>query len=233
VPVERLRIGTAGWSIPRAAASTFPGDGTHLQRYARVFPAAEINSSFHRPHAERTYRRWAESTPPWFRFAVKLPRAITHEGGLRGQEERLHQFLAESSGLGDRRGPLLIQLPPKFAFDRGVVESFLDLLRRSYGGPIACEPRHATWFSEEADVLLRGWSVARAAADPASARLHGSPRKYWSKYDGSFIAHLAGVLRTAPPDAATWCIFDNTASGAAIEDALALQSSVAERVPER
>ena len=89
-----IRIGTAGWSIPRAAASEFSGIGSHLERYARVLPCAEINSSFHRPHALKVYERWAASTPPSFRFSVKLPRTITHEGELRRPGPLLETFFA-------------------------------------------------------------------------------------------------------------------------------------------
>ena len=231
------RIGTAGWTIPRACADRLPQDGTHLQRYARVFTAAEINSSFHRPHAESTYRKWAESTPPGFLFSVKMPRAITHDLKLRRARLPLERFLGESAGLGDRRGPLLVQLPPSFAFDARVIARFLDLLRDRHEGDVVWEPRHATWFTGAADALLARYHVARVAADPACApgadapggwdgltyyRLHGSPRTYWSSYPQAYIDALVARL---PPDG--WCIFDNTASGAALENALSAQRAAA------
>lgn len=239
-----MRIGTAGWSIPRAAADRFPGEGTHLARYARVFSAAEINSSFHRPHTISTYAKWARSVPRDFRFALKLPRTITHEGKLRRARAPLEQFLSESSGLGARRGPLLVQLPPSFAFDRRVMARFLDLLREFDEGDVVCEPRHATWFDGRADAMLKDYKVARVAADPPPApgadvpggwpglvyfRLHGSPRKYWSSYDEAFIGRVAQSMAAAPANAARWCILDNTASGAAIENALALQDLIRSR----
>ena len=86
--VARIRIGTAGWSIPRAATSRFDSAGTHLERYSRRFDCAEINSSFHRPHAATTYAKWRGSTPPAFRFSVKIPRAITHDLKLQRARER-------------------------------------------------------------------------------------------------------------------------------------------------
>src|SRR4029079_1485820 len=135
---QRIFIGTAGWSVPRASAPNFPGDGTHLQRYSRVLRAAEINSSFHRPHAAATYARWAESTPAEFRFAVKIPRTITHERELRATRPLLDRFLEESAGLGRKRGPLLLQLPPSLAFDRRVAARFLDLLRSRFAGDVVC-----------------------------------------------------------------------------------------------
>jgi uncharacterized protein YecE (DUF72 family) len=241
---RRVFIGTAGWSIPRAAAASFPGDGTHLERYARVLSCAEINSSFHRPHAVATYGKWAAAAPPAFRFAVKIPRAISHDAGLRRTRPLLERFLEESAGLGTKRGPLLLQLPPSFAFDRRVVATFLTLLRSKFDGPVVCEPRHPTWFTPSADTLLVRHEVARVAADPPPVpgadrpgawpgivyyRLHGAPRKYWSRYDADTLTALADALLNVPSTADAWCIFDNTASGAALENAWELARLMAGR----
>jgi uncharacterized protein YecE (DUF72 family) len=234
---RRIFIGTAGWSIPRASANHFDCVGTHLQKYAAVLSAAEINSSFHRWHELATYSKWALSTPRNFRFAVKIPRIITHDQQLTRVKVPLERFLKESSGLRGKRGPLLIQLPPSFAFERRRVKNFLETLRARYDGPLVCEPRHETWFSAIASELLDSYRVARVAADPAILeigkqpgawsdivyfRLHGSPRKYWSHYSEEYIDVLARTLMEQSQSADTWCIFDNTASGAAIENALEL-----------
>jgi uncharacterized protein YecE (DUF72 family) len=231
-----IRIGTAGWSIPRGVSETFAGEGSHLERYSRVLPAAEINSSFHRPHARATYERWARATPAAFRFAVKVPRTITHEGALRRCRVPLERFLDESAGLGRRRGPLLVQLPPRFEFDARVAGRFFALLRARYEGDVVCEPRHPTWFTPAADGMLVTLRIARVAADPAPApgaerpggwlalhyyRLHGSPRKYWSRYEAASLDALAAAIRREPAKN-TWVIFDNTASGAAAVNALEL-----------
>jgi uncharacterized protein YecE (DUF72 family) len=235
----RTYIGTAGWSIPRASTHRFAGEGTHLQRYARAFGCAEINSSFHRPHAAATYEKWSASTPAGFRFAVKVPRVITHDNALRRARAPLERFLGELSGLGRKCGPLLVQLPPSQEFDRRVAGRFFDLLRARHTGAVVCEPRHASWFTAAAGALLVGQRVARVAADPppvagadepggwtglAYFRLHGSPRKYWSRYPEERIAELVRSLDSVPPAADRWCIFDNTASGAAIENAWELQT---------
>ena len=82
------RIGTAGWSIPKAVANAFPASGSHLARYAQVLNAAEINTSFYRNHRPEVYARWAAQTPDGFRFAVKLPRTITHDQRLRAARTR-------------------------------------------------------------------------------------------------------------------------------------------------
>ncbi len=230
-----VRVGTAGWAIPRDVASRFPEEGSGLQRYAARLAVAEINSSFHRPHRPSTYARWAESVPDDFRFAAKLPRSITHDLKLVGAEAELDRFLGEVAALGDKLGPLLVQLPPKLAFEPQVAEAFLRLLRERHGGAVVMEPRHSSWFGEEPDRLLRAYRVARVAADPARVpeaaepggwpgliyiRLHGSPRTYYSAYDETYLDRLAARLREAAVE--TWCIFDNTASGAAAANALAL-----------
>jgi uncharacterized protein YecE (DUF72 family) len=235
----RMVIGTAGWSIPRDCADVFAGDGTHLQRYGRRLAGVEINSSFYRAHTPAVYAKWAASTPSYFRFAVKLPKAITHERRLAGARAPLEQFLDETSGLGEKRGPILIQLPPSFAFDARLAGRFFTLVRARYDGPIVCEPRHVTWASAAADALLVRHHVARVGADPppfAEAatpggwpglvyyRLHGSPRTYWSRYDSARLATWADALRSCPPAVETWCIFDNTASGSALPNAVELDA---------
>jgi uncharacterized protein YecE (DUF72 family) len=234
----RWFIGTAGWAIPRATGHRCEGDGSHLQRYARVFPCAEINSSFHRPHTASTYAKWAGATPADFRFAVKVPKEISHVQKLRRSRPALERFLDESAGLGAKRGPLLLQLPPSFAFDARVAGRFFTLLRSLYGGPVVCEPRHPSWF-DAAGPLLARYEVSRVAANPprvpaASApggwpgityyRLHGSPRTYWSAYGDAVLKELAAAIAQRPGD--TWCIFDNTASGAALENAWELQHTL-------
>lgn len=233
-----VRIGTAGWSIPRAAAFRFDSAGTHLERYSRIFRCAEINSSFHRPHAAATYAKWRDSTPPSFRFAVKMPRTITHELKLQDPRDPLVTFLTQTDGLAEKRGPILVQLPPSLSFDASVVTRFLDVVRTVYKGTMVCEPRHVTWFSPVVGSLLDRYEISRVAADPppvpdatapagwprlAYLRLHGSPRTYWSRYDEHDIATLAASVRNIATAAEVWCVFDNTASGAAIENAWELR----------
>jgi len=237
---DQLRIGIAGWAIRREHSARFAHVGTHLQRYATLFNCVEINSCFYRPHRISTYARWAESVPENFRFAVKLPKVITHELRLVGVTAPLEQFLGETSGLGEKRGPILVQLPPSFAFDSAAAGSFFDQLRNRYDGEVVFEPRHETWFASEVDSLLRERRVARVAADPACVpsaaepggydrivyyRLHGSPRTYYSAYLPEVLADVARVLdEKAVQGITTWCIFDNTALGAATTDALTVKS---------
>src|SRR5689334_3087872 len=119
-----IRIGTAGWSVPTRYRANFPASGSQLEKYATQLTAAEINSSFYRPHRRTTYERWAASVPDNFRFAVKIPKAITHERRLRDAGELLNRFLSEVAGLGPKLGPLLVQLPPSLAYVDGVSDAF-------------------------------------------------------------------------------------------------------------
>ncbi len=236
------RIGTAGWNIPVALAAGFPGQGQHLARYARKMNAVEINSSFYRSHQQKTYARWASTTPSDFRFAVKLPRTISHLKKLRHATQPLEQFLEEVAGLQDKLGPILVQLPPSLAFDATVAQDFFGALRERHGAAVVCEPRHPSWFEPEAQALLVAHRIGQVAADPAMnaaaarpggwmgtsptgkdgtlyVRLHGSPRVYWSSYDHERLRQWHERF-TSHPAAEAWCIFDNTAAGAALSNAL-------------
>jgi uncharacterized protein YecE (DUF72 family) len=234
----KIRIGTAGWSIPRGEQPRFPAGESHLARYAQTLPAVEINSTFHRPHRAATFERWAASVPRAFRFSVKLPRAITHDQRLVRAAPLLDAFLADLEPLGAKLGCLLVQLPPSLAFDARVARGFLGALRKRFDRGIALEPRHASWFDVSADRLLIHHEVARVAADPprvtggdtpggwpglAYYRLHGSPRIYYSSYMDDYLDALAGQLRTLRRRRIpVWCIFDNTTLGAGTGNALSL-----------
>jgi len=242
--VTRILVGTAGWSLPKAEQPAFPPGGSHLARYAARFPVAEINSSFHRPHRASTWARWAAETPDDFRFSAKIPKSITHVRRLADAGAPLDTFLSEAAGLGEKLACLLVQLPPSLALDEPVAHAFFADLRARTAVAVACEPRHPTWFAADADAMLAELGIARVAADPARVpaaaepggardlvyhRLHGSPRMYYSAYGDDFLADLAARMRA---DAATarevWCVFDNTAAGAATRNALDLSAALAE-----
>ena len=233
-----LRIGTAGWSISAGHARAFPAEGTHLERYGARLNAVEINSSFYRPHRRATYERWAASVPDSFRFAVKAPKAMTHERRLKECGDIIDRFAGEVAGLGPKLGVVLVQLPPSLVFDADTAAPFLERLTQGAGTAIACEPRHASWFTSGADALLDSLSVARVSADPSPApgagepggwrglvyyRLHGAPRMYWSHYGDAALATVHAALTAhASQGADAWCIFDNTAAGHATGNALDL-----------
>lgn len=243
---KRIRIGCAGWSILSRHGQWFGAEGSHLARYATRFDVVEINSSFYRAHAASTYARWAASVPASFRFSVKLPRAITHDGRLQRSGDALSRFTDEIAGLGRRLGGVLVQLPPSLVFDARIASTFFASLRRRLDAPVVCEPRHPSWFEPRVDALWQRYDIARVAADPARLaeaalpggqgrwrywRLHGSPRMYYDRYDESRLRAFASALLTgAKAGQVSWCVFDNTAGGHAIADAVRLQELLAEGV---
>lgn len=241
---DAMWVGCAGWSLAAKDALDFPGEGTHLERYARVFPCTEINSSFYRSHQEKTYARWAASVPERFRFSVKMPRSITHELRLRRCESPLQAFLSEVAALGPKLGCILMQLPPSLALDVRTAKAFFALLRKHTPLPVACEPRHATWFTPKGANVLSEAGVAYVWADPSPVagveqfhdgqallylRLHGTPQVYYSAYDDAFIEGAVSRMRLARSEGKdAWCIFDNTARGKAVPNALTLMRRLRE-----
>jgi uncharacterized protein YecE (DUF72 family) len=233
-----IRIGTAGWTIPRAIADRFPPEGTGLERYAAGFPVAEINSSFHRPHRLSTWEKWRDSVPESFRFSAKLPKSITHVRKLVDCAAETAEFLGQAHGLGDKLAVLLVQLPPKLDLDPPTAAAFFSNLKARTSAAIACEPRHISWFTPAADALLDQLKVARVAADPAICeaaaepggwrglhywRLHGSPVIYRSSYEDRIDEIASAICRDGQD---SWCIFDNTASSAGGVDALQLMQAL-------
>jgi uncharacterized protein YecE (DUF72 family) len=232
-----LRVGCAGWAMPSQHAHAFPSQGTHLERYAQRFTGVEVNSSFYRPHRPTTYARWAASVPDQFQFAVKMPQEITHTRRLVEVTAPLECFLRAVQSLGAKLGPLLIQLPPSLRFTEHLAQTFLTTLRTRFHGPVVCEPRHGSWFNPAAEQLLHAFQVARVAADPAQVpaaavpggwpglvyyRWHGTPEMYVSAYTSAAVEALAAQVAAAARTVPTWCIFDNTARGAATTNALEL-----------
>jgi uncharacterized protein YecE (DUF72 family) len=232
-------VGTAGWSIPAKDAEHFPPEGTSLQRYSTHFGGVEINSSFHRPHRASTWAKWAESVPQHFRFSVKMPKTISHQAKLVDCTSLVETFFEEVSGLGEKLAVLLLQLPPKLAFDEALAGEFLTRLKLRTNVRIACEPRHPSWFEAPADGLLERLEVARVAADPSVVeqaahpggwrgfcywRLHGSPVMYRSSYEDRIDAYAAAIRDEVEQGREAWCMFDNTAGSAATGDALALMA---------
>jgi uncharacterized protein YecE (DUF72 family) len=240
LPGPAALIGCAGWAIPKEASARFPAEGSHLQRYAARFNAVEINSSFYRPHRPATYARWAGSVPPAFRFAVKLPRSISHQQRLAGAGALLRQFAGEAGALGGKLGCVLVQLPPSLQFGPAIAADFFAALNDNFSCMLACEARHPSWFGAEAGELLRKNSISRVIADPPAGqpgphvptaaavylRLHGAPKVYYSSYNKEYILELAQKLaETREAGHAAWCIFDNTAAGHAIPNALSLMTA--------
>ena len=238
IPQKRLYIGCAGWSLSRAVVPDMPAEGSQLEKYASMFRAVEINSSFSRSHRRDTYERWAASVAPSFRFSVKVPKTITHEKKLVDAHGLMEKFLGEIAGLGNKLGALLIQLPPSLEFEPDVARPFFEWVREHHEGDVFLEPRNRSWFTLPANKMLYDLRLGRVAADPTVVqsagepggvagrvyfRLHGSPQIYFSSYTSSYLEGLAFRLRMhVRAGDAVWCIFDNTIRGAALTNALAV-----------
>lgn len=238
----QTRIGLAGWSeavgrygtlLPKTA-----GEGaTGLQRYAATFDFVEINSSFYRQIRPATYEKWGAEVPDDFSFAVKMHRLVTHYTRLKNTET-LKDFFASVSGLGQKLGAVLVQLPPTLSFDQEIVAPFFGALRRIYQGCAVCEPRHASWSDDGARDLLAAYDIGpvlteipgegddplrgAAPAIPLYVRLHGTPRKYYSSYSGEDLRRLADFL-AGHEKRRRYVVFDNTAGPAGVRNALELQ----------
>jgi uncharacterized protein YecE (DUF72 family) len=227
-------VGCAGWALRRELQDGFPGEGSHLERYARIFSAVEINSSFYRPHLPQTYARWRDSVPENFRFSVKIPRAMTHERRLAACDSLIDEFASQVGHLQEKLGCLLVQLPPQLVFNPATAGTFFEVLCGTFPVTIVCEPRHPSWFSTEARSLLATFDIDYVAADPpvtestlplegawiAYFRQHGVPEMYHSPYSDSELAGLRKrIIDAAETARSVWCIFDNTASGHAVPNA--------------
>ncbi|SMC09668.1 DUF72 domain-containing protein [Nitratiruptor tergarcus] len=227
-------IGTAGWSIPKVYAHLFPSEGTHLERYAKKFTITEINRTFYRLPRASTLQKWSEQTPPSFKFSAKLNRSFTHFHKLQSTQG-LEEHIETLKNLGSKFFALLVQLPPSLEFNENVAKSFFEKLREIFSGYIALEARHESW--KKSDKLLKELQIARVASDPpkfvfdsepggyeefAYFRLHGSPKIYYSEYTKGFLQNLADRVKALRATDKV-VIFDNTASGAAIKNALELK----------
>jgi uncharacterized protein YecE (DUF72 family) len=172
-----------------------------------------------------------------FRFSVKLPKTISHARPGDHAEADIERFAGEVAGLGEKLGVVLLQFPPSRVFQQDQIETLFASLSANLPCPLACEPRHASWFVPSVETLLADLHVARVAADPPPAdgaeapggwsglhyhRLHGAPRIYYSNYEPQAIDALRANVEDEAHDADVWCIFDNTAAGAAAANALEL-----------
>ncbi|MEY9588325.1 hypothetical protein ABIA06_000616 [Bradyrhizobium yuanmingense] len=157
-----LRIGTAGWNVPSQHADAFKAEGSHLERYASVLNCTEINTSFYRPHRRTTYERWSAAVPAGFRFAVKVPQSISHAPELRFDRADVDRFCEEISGLGQKLGVLLLQLPSSTIFARRGAGKLVIALQKggrcrwfaSHGTRAGSPGRPTTGWRNEAS---RGW----------------------------------------------------------------------------
>jgi uncharacterized protein YecE (DUF72 family) len=166
-PEENLYLGTSGWSYADWEGTVYPEalpSASRLAEYVKRFATVEIDSTFYGTPRRSTVEKWREIVPEGFLFAAKFPQEVTHERNLVGSEAEAESFVRTMAKLGDRLGPLLLQLPPSFDVEgMGVLEDFLKCLPEGFR--YAVEVRHRSWLGSDLPQLLSERGAALALID--------------------------------------------------------------------
>jgi uncharacterized protein YecE (DUF72 family) len=165
--MTKLWFGTMGFSYSDWAGAFYPEGtkaGDYLSYYARQFDTVELDTTFHATPPVERVRRWAEVTPEGFRFCVKTPREVTHEGALDRRMGEMKTFLEVMRAFGPKLAMVLIQLPPSCGFDQ-----FEELERLLKSLPsdmrFAVEFRNGSWGQQRTLDLLREHRAALVVAE--------------------------------------------------------------------
>lgn len=239
----KIHIGTSGWSYNHWKGPFYPEDipnAKMLSFYFGSFRSVEINNSFYHLPLRKTFENWRNSSPADFIFAVKASRYITHVKKLADSAEPVERFFERASGLGDKIGPVLFQLPPVLKINPGRLNDFLGRLLPGYR--YSFEFRNATWFHPEIYSLLSENGIAfciyelagnsaplEVTADFVYIRLHGPGGPYQGSYS---LDALCGWKRRFDvwirEGRDVYCYFDNDERGFAALNAAKLQEMVTE-----
>jgi uncharacterized protein YecE (DUF72 family) len=232
----RVLIGTSGYVYKDWRHRFYPRDVAArdwLPFYATSFPTVELNSPFYRLPRAATFRAWAGAVPERFVFAVKASRFLTHIKRLREPGPPLTLFLSRAKGLGDRRGPILFQLPERFHLNLERLDGLLAALRRRRIRDAVLEVRHPSWLIEpvferlaKANVALclHDWR-AQPVAGPVTAdfvyvRRHGTRRRYGGSYSERMLRHDAALVEGwAAEGKDVFVYFNNDGRAAAVRNA--------------
>ncbi|MER5213397.1 DUF72 domain-containing protein [Streptomyces sp. NPDC002838] len=231
-----LFVGTSGWQYKDWRGVLYP-DGCPmrlwLEEYARRFATVEVNNAFYRLPSRENFEAWRERVPPDFVVAVKASRYLTHIKRLRDPEEPVHRLMSHAEGLGDRLGPVLLQLPPTLRADAGLLEACLGCFPSATR--IAVEPRHESWWTPEVRKVLesRGaalcWADARArpvtplwrTTDWGYVRFHEGRAEAWPRYGRQSLKTWAERIAGTWADGEdVYTYFNNDPNGAAVENAV-------------
>jgi len=245
----RILVGTSGWSYASWRGPFFPKGlraQDHLAFYAARFPTTELNGVFYRTPTTEAVKAWAERTPDDFVFAWKASQYITHWKRLgAGSQESLALIESRIRCLGDKAGPVLFQLPPRFAKQRERLSAFIRLLR--VRRPYAFEFRHPSWYDDDVFDVLRDNGIALCISDHHDApspwivtapyvyiRAHGPTGQYRDHYSPQRLASWARRLKRFQQEGRTvYVYFDNDQKSAAPADAARLIGMLGQRAEER
>lgn len=230
----RLWVGTSGFHYRHWRGRVYPADlptDRWLAWYAERYATVELNAPFYRLPPAATFGRWAAIVPDGFRFAVKMSRYLTHSLRLRDPVEPVERLLDRCAPLGDRLGPLLLQLPPDMTAAPDRLAATLDAIPRSVA--VAVEPRHASWWHEEVRAVLATHHAALCWADrrgPISPTWATAGWRYLRYHEGTASPRpcygtdalrpwLERLVADAVTTADAWVYFNNDPEGCAITDA--------------
>jgi uncharacterized protein YecE (DUF72 family) len=197
---QKIRLGACAWSFEEWRGVFYPADlppARWLEFYAHYFPAVEIDSTFYHVPTENTLARWMESTPASFRFACKLPRAITHACHLRDCRAEFTAFLNAIDPLAPKLQVILIQLPPSFAPKAGrpLLRTFIEQLPRDFR--FAIEFRHPGWRRPQVVRLLEKHRVCWVWADTSPLNERNlAPFELWPNTTDFLYVRLLGDYAT-------------------------------------
>lgn len=228
-----LWIGTSGWQYADWRDRLYAGvpQKRWLERYWQTFCTVELNASFHRLPKRETFEQWRHRTPEDAVFTVKVSRYLTHVKRLRQPEEPVARFVGVASALGDRLGPVLVQLPPDMQADPAALDATLALFPA--GWRIAVEPRHHSWWTDEVRTVLtaRGAALVWAdrhdkpvtplwrTADWGYLRLHEGNATWPAYRPGSLTRWVTRLGDEYGPTSDVFVYFNNDPTGAAVRDA--------------
>lgn len=234
-------IGCSGFHYKDWKGNFYPSNlpqRSWFQFYSTKFNTLELNSTFYKFPQLKTLQNWYNISPSDFRFSVKAPRLITHYKQFNDCSTLLSDFYATiGNGLGEKLGPALFQLPPRTVYDPRRLELLIKCMDQRFVNVI--EFRDGTWWRPEvyhaleaANIIFCGISHPTlpdaAVANNAIAyyRFHGKPKLYYSQYEPSFLQDIAGQLMSSGKATRAFIYFNNTATNAAIENALWLRQFV-------
>lgn len=236
-----ILVGTSGWQYRDWRDRFYPPELPQkrwLEHYAAQFATVEVNNAFYRLPERSTFEQWRARTPDDFCIAVKMSRFLTHIRRLRTPEEPVARFLDRADGLGDRLGPVLLQLPPNLRADVAALDETLALFPPHVR--VAVEPRHPTWWTEDTRAVLTNRNAALCWADRGSRpvapswrtadwgylRLHEGRASPRPRYGRAALRSWARRLADAfAPNERAYVYFNNDPGGAAILDAAAFAAA--------
>jgi uncharacterized protein YecE (DUF72 family) len=232
-----ILVGTSGWQYRHWRGRFYPAGlppDRWLSHYADRFATVEVNSAFYRLPAREAFAGWRDRTPDAFRLAVKMSRYLTHVRRLRDPAEPVARFLDRAAGLGDRLGPVLLQLPPTLPADPQALAATLACFPPEVR--VAVEPRHPSWWTDPVRATLAAhratlcWADRRGrpvtplwrTADFGYLRLHEGLASPWPRYGVAALrSWVRRVASTFDDGAPVYVYFNNDQEGAAPTDAVA------------